>query len=32
MLRRSRVPALRFTLLLLLLFVALVAAGCGSNY
>ena len=32
MLGRSRVPALRFTLFLLLLFVALVAAGCGSNY
>jgi hypothetical protein len=32
MLHRSHVPALRFTLFLLLLFVALVAAGCGSNY
>jgi hypothetical protein len=32
MLRRSHAPALRFTLLLLLLLVALVAAGCGGNY
>ena len=32
MLRRSRLPAQRFTLLLLILFVAVVVAGCGSNY
>jgi|GEM_PF-6402579 hypothetical protein len=34
MLRRSHAPALRFTLpvLLLFVFVALVAAGCGGNY
>ena len=32
--RRSHAPALRFPLLVLLLFVfvALVAAGCGGNY
>ena len=34
MLRRSHAPALRFTLpvLLLFVFVALFAAGCGGNY